>query len=66
MPLEGSALEEIVGLCQKYNEEALAELVEKLGKDKAVTADEIKAAITPAADDATGIPTGARRGGSSS
>ncbi|MDO9550573.1 MAG: CDC48 family AAA ATPase, partial [Methanoregula sp.] len=61
MPLEGSVLEEIVGLCQKYNEEAIAELVEKLGKDKAVTADEVKAEITPAAEDATGIPTGARR-----
>ncbi|MDO9549895.1 MAG: CDC48 family AAA ATPase [Methanoregula sp.] len=61
MPLEGSALEEIVGLCQKYNEEAIAELVEKLGKDKTVTADEVKAEITPAAEDATGIPAGARR-----
>ncbi|MFA4825983.1 MAG: CDC48 family AAA ATPase [Methanoregula sp.] len=61
MPLEGSALEEIVGLCQKYNEEAIAELVEKLGKDKTVTAEEMKAAITPAADDAAGIPAGTRR-----
>ncbi|PKL57083.1 MAG: ATPase, partial [Methanomicrobiales archaeon HGW-Methanomicrobiales-5] len=61
MPLEGSALEEIVGLCQKYNEEEIAELVEKLGKDKAVTADEVKAEITPAAEDATGISAGARR-----
>ncbi len=61
MPIEGSSLEEIVGLCGKYSEENLGELVEKLGKDKAVTAEEIKAAITPAADDATGVSSGARR-----
>jgi transitional endoplasmic reticulum ATPase len=61
MPIEGSALEEIVGLCGKYSEDNIGELVEKLGKDKAVTADEIKAAITPAADDATGVPAGTRR-----
>ncbi|MDO9325887.1 MAG: AAA family ATPase, partial [Methanoregula sp.] len=61
MPLEGSSLEEIVGLCSKYSEENLGELVEKLGRDKAVTAEEIKAAITPAADDATGVSSGIRR-----
>jgi len=61
MPLEGSALEEIVGLCGKYSEDNLAELVDKLGKDKAVTADEMKAAIIPAADDAVGVPAGIRR-----
>jgi transitional endoplasmic reticulum ATPase len=61
MPLEGSALEEIVVRCQKYNEDALAGLVEKLGKDKTVTADEMMTAITPAAEDATGIPAGTRR-----
>ena len=61
MPIEGSALEEIVGLCGKYSEDNIGELVEKLGKDKAVTVDEIKAAITPAADDATGVPAGTRR-----
>ena len=33
MPLEGSALEEIMHLMEGYNEEAIAELVEKLGKD---------------------------------
>jgi transitional endoplasmic reticulum ATPase len=61
MPLEGSALEEVVSLCGKYSEEMLAELVEKLGKDKTITADEMKAAITPATDDAAGIPAGTRR-----
>ena len=61
MPLEGSALEEIMSLTEGYSEEAIGELVEKLGKDKAVTADEMKAAITPAAEDATCIPVGSRR-----
>jgi transitional endoplasmic reticulum ATPase len=61
MPFDGSALEEIVHLCRKYNEDALGELVEKLGRDKPITADEIKAAITPAAEDSTGLPAGARR-----
>jgi transitional endoplasmic reticulum ATPase len=62
MPIEGSSLEEIVGLTSKYNEDAITELAEKLGKDKAVTADEIKAAITPAPDTMTGaLPSGSRR-----
>ena len=33
MPLEGSALEEIMRLTESYSEEAIAELAEKLGKD---------------------------------
>jgi transitional endoplasmic reticulum ATPase len=61
MPLEGSALEEIVGLCGKYSEENIAELIDKLGRDKAITAAEMKAAITPVADDAAGVPAGTRR-----
>ena len=61
MPLEGSSLEEIVGLTAQYNEDAISELVEKLGKDKTVTADEIKAAITPAPETMTGLPSGSRR-----
>jgi transitional endoplasmic reticulum ATPase len=61
MPLEGSSLEEVIGLCGKYNEDALTELVEKLGKDLTITADDVKAAFTPAADDAAGIPAGTRR-----
>ena len=40
MPLEGSSLEEIVTLMAQYNEDAITELVEKLGKDKTVTADD--------------------------
>jgi transitional endoplasmic reticulum ATPase len=61
MPLEGSALEEIVSLTAQYNEDAITELVEKLGRNKAVTAEEIKEAITPATDKMTGIPAGTRR-----
>ena len=61
MPLEGSALEEIVGLTEGYNEDALSELVEKLGKDAKITADTVKAAIMPAEDAGAGISKGARR-----
>jgi transitional endoplasmic reticulum ATPase len=61
MPFEGSTIEEIVKLTERFSEDALGELVEKLGKDKAVTAADVKAAITPAKDDSTGLPTGMRR-----
>ena len=47
MPLEGSALEEIVGLTEGFTDDTLGELVEKLGKDAKVTADTVKAAIVP-------------------
>ncbi len=46
MPLEGSTLEEIVSLTEGYNEEAIGELVEKLGKDRNLDLDEVKAAVT--------------------
>jgi transitional endoplasmic reticulum ATPase len=61
MPLEGSRLEEIVRLTAQYNEDAITELVEKLGRNREVTADEITAAITPAPEKMTGIPAGTRR-----
>jgi transitional endoplasmic reticulum ATPase len=61
MPLEGSALEEIVGLTEGYTEDALSELVEKLGKDAKITADTVKAAIVPVKDAGAGISKGARR-----
>jgi transitional endoplasmic reticulum ATPase len=61
MPLEGSGLEAIVNLMAQYNEDAISELVEKLGKDKTVTADEIKVFIIPAPDKMTGLPAGVRR-----
>ncbi|MDD1690278.1 MAG: AAA family ATPase, partial [Methanoregula sp.] len=61
MPFEGSTIEEIVKLTERFSEDALGELVEKLGNDKAVTAADVKAVITPAKDDSTGLPTGMRR-----
>ncbi len=61
MPLDGSSLDEIVQLTDRFNEDALGELVEKLGKDTAVTAADVKAAITPAQEDSVGLPTGLRR-----
>ena len=61
MPLEGSALEEIVGLTEGYTEDTLGELVEKLGKDAKVTAGTVKAAIVPVKDASIGISKGARR-----
>jgi len=61
MPLDGSSLDEVVQLTDRFNEDALGELVEKLGKDKAVTAADVKAAITPAQEDRVGLPAGLRR-----
>jgi transitional endoplasmic reticulum ATPase len=61
MPLDSSTLNEVVQLTERFNEDALGELVEKLGKDKAVTIADVKAAITPAKDDSTGLPAGMRR-----
>jgi transitional endoplasmic reticulum ATPase len=61
MPLEGSDLEKVVKLTAPYNEDAIGELVEKLGKDKTLTAGDIEAAITPAPEKMTGLPAGIRR-----
>jgi transitional endoplasmic reticulum ATPase len=61
MPLEGSALEEIVGMTEKYSEDALLELVEKLGKDRTITADDIREAVVQPAPDSTGLLRGTRR-----
>jgi len=61
MPLEGSALEEIMSLTEGYSEEAIGELVEKLGKDRNLDLDEVKAAVTTAAEGSTGASSGTRR-----
>ena len=61
MPLEGSALEEIMHLTEGYSEEAIAELVEKLGKDRTLDLEDIKTVITPAAEGSTGVSVGIRR-----
>jgi transitional endoplasmic reticulum ATPase len=61
MPLEGSALEEIMHLTESYSEEAIAELVEKLGKDRTLDPEDIKTVIVPAAEGSTGATVGIRR-----
>jgi transitional endoplasmic reticulum ATPase len=61
MPLEGSALEEIIGMTEGYSEEAIAELIEKLGKDRTLDLEEIKTAIVQAAEGSTGASVGIRR-----
>ncbi|MDD1686128.1 CDC48 family AAA ATPase [Methanoregula sp.] len=61
MPFEGSTVEEIVKLTERFSEDALGELIENLGKDKIITVEDVKAVITPAKDDSTGLPTGMRR-----
>jgi transitional endoplasmic reticulum ATPase len=45
MPLEGSALEEIVGLTEGFTDDTLGELVEKLGRDKKISDEPIKFVI---------------------
>jgi transitional endoplasmic reticulum ATPase len=61
MPLEGSALEDIMQLLEGYSEEAIGELVEKLGKDRVLSIDEVKAQIIPDANAKSGITVGIRR-----
>jgi len=61
MPLDGSSLDEVVQLTAGFNEDALGELVEQLGKDKAITAADVKVVITPAQVDSVGLPAGLRR-----
>ncbi|MDD1696945.1 MAG: CDC48 family AAA ATPase [Methanoregula sp.] len=61
MPLEGSALEEIIGMTEGYSEEAIAELIEKLGKDRTLDLEEIKTAIVGSAEGSTGASVGIRR-----
>jgi transitional endoplasmic reticulum ATPase len=61
MPLEGSALEEIMHLTESYSEEAIAELVEKLGKDRTLDLEDVKTAIVPAPEGSTGASVGIRR-----
>jgi transitional endoplasmic reticulum ATPase len=61
MPLEGSALEETMNLMEGYSEEAIGELVEKLGKDRTITGDEIKTLITSESNTKSGVSAGIRR-----
>ncbi len=61
MPVEGSALEEIVNLTEGYSEEAIGELVEKLGRDRILEPDEVKAIITTAGESKADLSVGSRR-----
>ncbi len=61
MPLEGSALEEIMRLTESYSEEAIAELAEKLGKDRTLNLEDVKRVIVPAVEGSTGVSVGIRR-----
>jgi transitional endoplasmic reticulum ATPase len=61
MPLEDSALEAIMDLTESYSEEAIAELGEKLGKDRTLDLEDVKTIIVPAADGSTGASVGIRR-----
>jgi transitional endoplasmic reticulum ATPase len=61
MPLQDSALEEIMNLTESYSEEAIAEIVEKLGKDQTLDLEDVKTVIVPAAEGSTGATVGIRR-----
>jgi transitional endoplasmic reticulum ATPase len=61
MPIEGSTLEEIMHLTEGYSEEAIAELIEKLGKDRTLELKDIKTVISPLPEGSTGVSVGIRR-----
>ena len=61
MPLEDSALEAIMDLTESYSEEAIAELGEKLGKDRTLDLEDVRTIIVPAAEGSTGASVGIRR-----
>jgi transitional endoplasmic reticulum ATPase len=61
MPLEGSTFDEIIQITDRFNEDALGDLTEHLGRDKTITADDVKTCLTPAKEDSVGLPPGARR-----
>ncbi len=60
MPIERSALEEIMRLTENFSEEAIGELVEKLGTGRNLELNDIKEALTPATE-GMGAPVGTRR-----
>ncbi len=61
MPIEGSSLEEVVRVIEKCNDDVLGELVEKLGKDRQITAGDVKSVIVPVPEDRTAYPSGTCR-----
>jgi transitional endoplasmic reticulum ATPase len=60
MPIERSALEEIMRLTENFSEEAIGELVEKLGTGRNLELNDIKEALTPTTE-GMGAPVGTRR-----
>ncbi len=61
MPLEGSALEEIVLRTAGYNDDAIGELVARWGKERTVHGDELLAMIEQKDNKGAGLPPGMRR-----
>jgi len=61
MPLEGSVLEEIMHLTEGYSEEEIEELVDKLGRDRILNPDDVKAVITAPDEGSSGTSAGTRR-----
>ncbi|MDD4137966.1 MAG: CDC48 family AAA ATPase, partial [Methanoregula sp.] len=60
MPVEGSALEEIIGLTQGYTEDDFGELVEKLWNNVKISPETVRAAIELVKDASAGIPKDSR------
>ncbi|MDD5142585.1 CDC48 family AAA ATPase [Methanoregula sp.] len=61
MPIEGSSLDEVVQMTAGFNEDALGEIIEKLGKEKDISVADFKAATTPVTKEGAGLPAGLRR-----
>jgi len=61
MPLEGSVFEEVVRLAVGYTEDAVSELVEKWGKDRKVSIEELIETIEQKSENGAGLAIGARR-----
>jgi transitional endoplasmic reticulum ATPase len=61
MPLEGSALEEIMNMTEGYSEEEIGKFVEKLGRDRILELDDVKAVITTTDEGSTDVSVGTRR-----
>jgi len=61
MPLEGSGFEGITRLTEGYNEDAIGELIERLGKDKPLTKADVEAAVSAAPGTGNGFSKGLRR-----
>jgi transitional endoplasmic reticulum ATPase len=61
MPLEGSALEEIVKKTAGYSDDGIGELVGRWGKGRTVTAGELAAMIVQSDGKGAGLPPGMRR-----